>query len=168
MLPVELVDFKATWTNKSVALDWITASELNNDFFTVERLEEGTFKPLTTVKGLGTSPSGKTYQYIDREPLAGQSYYRLKQTDFDGTFVYSDIVTVLNPFVEEEFNIHPNPAPIGSTITFSKAATVEVFNAMNQPVIPLQTVSKLENSGLLPGIYFIRTQKGTVVRLVIQ
>ena len=169
-LPVELTEFKATWINNAVVLDWITTSELNNDYFTVERLEEDEsgFTELKRIHGLGTDPHGKSYQYTDTEPLRGLSYYRLKQTDFDGAFEYSKIISVFNPNVEDEFYVYPNPAPAGSTITFSKPAPVEVFNALMQPVLKSQTLSKLENPALLPGIYFIRTKDGNTVRLVIQ
>ena len=167
-LPVELVEFEATWVDNTVVLDWLTASELNNDYFTVERLEpEANFQALTTVQGLGTSSDGKAYRYVDQKPLSGQSYYRLKQTDFDGTFTYSRVVTVYNPFVEQEFLVYPNPAAVGSTLTFSKVATVEVFNVLHQPVLKTQTTDRLENTGLLPGVYFIRNQDGTILRLII-
>lgn len=167
-LPIELVDFKATWIDSKVVLHWETASELDNDYFTVERLEpEIGFQALSTVSGMGTSKTGNKYSYTDEHPLPEQSYYRLKQTDFDGTFTYSPIVTVYNPFVESEFLVFPNPAPVGSTITFSKVAEVEIFNTLNQRVLK-QTTDKLENSGLLPGVYILRTKDGTAVRLVIQ
>jgi hypothetical protein len=170
LLPVELVDFTATWDNQTVVLDWLTASELNNSHFTVERLDPDSadFKEITRVNGMGTSPTGKAYQFIDQHPAPGQLYYRLKQTDFDGTFTYSQVVTVYNPFVEEKFRLYPNPAPAGSTINFTMPESVEVFNSLHQPVLTGQDVDKLESSGLLPGVYFVRHHNGTVVRLVIQ
>jgi hypothetical protein len=168
-LPIELVNFTATWMNNEVVLDWVTASEVNNDYFTLERAEpEAVFQAIATIQGLGTNKDGKSYRYIDEAPLTGQSYYRLKQTDFDGTFTYSKVVTVFNPFIETKFEVYPNPAAVGAPLIFTKVATIEVFNSLNQPVLKSQTTNRLENINLSAGVYFVRTQDGSVVKLIVQ
>jgi hypothetical protein len=97
-LPVEFLFFTASLNNqKQVVLNWATASELNNDFFTVERSVDGlTWEVVDLVNGSGTTPLRNDYSTIDPRPYSGLSYYRLKQTDFDGTFEYADIVSVFN------------------------------------------------------------------------
>lgn len=94
-LPIELIYFNATPNQKTVDLTWATASELNNDFFTVERSIDGlTWEQILTVNGAGTTNQRTNYRDIDTRPAAGLSYYRLKQTDFDGKWSYSNIQSV--------------------------------------------------------------------------
>ncbi len=94
-LPIELVSFEATAQEKEVALTWVTASELNNDYFTVERSADGSsWEVVLTKQGAGTTTQRTEYNALDSRPLAGLSYYRLKQTDFDGKFSYSSIQSV--------------------------------------------------------------------------
>jgi len=103
-LPIELLYFKAVVCDKNVCLDW--ATETNNDFFTVEKSKDGfNFVSVGTIKGAGTTSLLNTYSSVDDNPHHGTSYYRLKQTDFDGKFTYSQIVAV-----DLQFNIYPNPA----------------------------------------------------------
>ena len=98
-LPVELLYFNATPVDQDVALKWATASEIDNDFFSIERSFDGEkFEVIKEVSGAGTTFEEVTYNYTDRNVAAfatGQfAYYRLKQTDFDGTFAYSEVVTI--------------------------------------------------------------------------
>lgn len=111
-LPVELVDFSATLINNEVVLNWITASELNNDFFTVERSSGGeVFTSMGQVNGRGTTNQAHSYNLIDTHPLNGRSYYRLKQTDFDGSFSYSKIVSVVyEGSSTAALMVYPNPS----------------------------------------------------------
>ena len=78
-------------------MNWATASELNNDFFTVERSVDGlTWEVVDLVNGSGTTPLRNDYSTQDPRPYSSLSYYRLKQTDFDGAFEYADILSVFN------------------------------------------------------------------------
>ncbi|GEM_PF-3467231 len=97
--PIELEYFSGRYTEEGVLLDWATATETNNDFFTIERSADGlNFKAIAEIDGAGTSFFTQTYDYLDREAVllkeAGTLYYRLKQTDFDGATSYSDLITV--------------------------------------------------------------------------
>jgi len=95
VLPVELSLFQANAFKNTVRLDWTTSTEINNDYFTVERSVDGiTFEELSRVKGAGTSTELNKYSYVDDYPLNGRSFYRLKQTDYDGKFSYSEIRSV--------------------------------------------------------------------------
>jgi hypothetical protein len=112
-LPVELLSFSAVMNEKNeVELHWVTESEINNDYFTVERsLDAEHFENVLTVDGAGNTTTPHEYSTLDRTPLKGISYYRLKQTDFDGTQTFSQTVSV-NNFAGEgsEVVIYPNPA----------------------------------------------------------
>ncbi len=94
-LPISLVDFTARPEGVRVRLEWTTASEENNDFFTVERSADGiSFSDLFHVPGAGTSHALLKYLAYDDRPLSGISYYRLRQTDHDGTNTVSPMVAV--------------------------------------------------------------------------
>lgn len=96
-LPIELISFEAKLNNRQVDIHWATASEQNNDFFTIERSADGlNWEIVTTAAGAGNSIYRIDYAAYDSRPLSGISYYRLKQTDFDGAFEYSNIVSVFN------------------------------------------------------------------------
>ena len=111
-LPVRLISFKAKKSDHTVNCDWETASEINNDFFTVERSLDGIhYIPLTTLKGAGNSTTLLSYHFEDLSPVTGDSYYRLKQTDFDGKFEYADPVHVFFQEYSESYTLFPNPSP---------------------------------------------------------
>ncbi len=94
-LPIELLDFNANIQNKVVRLEWTTASEVNNDFFTIERSADALhFDAIQTVLGVGNSTRLIQYEVFDYSPLSGQSYYRLRQTDFDGNSTVSKMIAV--------------------------------------------------------------------------
>lgn len=95
-LPIQLLTFNAAYnSNNSVAINWSTASEIHNDYFTIERSADAvSFDAINVTDGAGNSTSVLNYSIIDNEQLNGISYYRLKQTDFDGQFKYSSTVAV--------------------------------------------------------------------------
>ncbi len=109
-LPIELLNFTAAFNQqKTVDVKWQTATETNNDYFTVERSADGVnFEKLIDVDGAGVSNSLLNYSTIDQYPLDDVSYYRLKQTDFNNDFTYSNVVAVKkdNGIIVKVF---PNP-----------------------------------------------------------
>ena len=113
-LPIHLLYFTAKPQTNRVRLDWATASETNNDYFTVERSQDGeNFNELFKKPGAGISTTNLYYFGYDNKPFDGISYYRLKQTDYDGKYEYSDVESVnftLGNYKEDiELNIYPNP-----------------------------------------------------------
>ena len=110
-LPIELISFEAKKGDGFyVNLHWITASEQNNDFFTVERSRHGkVWEKVGVVKGAGNSNSILRYTLTDENPYAGISYYRLKQTDFDGSFSYSEIRMINLKISQIQIAVYPNP-----------------------------------------------------------
>jgi hypothetical protein len=93
-LPIELVGFYVIQLDNKNIVTWTTFSEINNDFFTIERSVGGQYwDVIDFIEGAGTSSVIIDYRYYDYNPLNGVSYYRLKQTDYDGQYKYSDIVS---------------------------------------------------------------------------
>ena len=94
-LPIELLHFTAEIAEKFVKLNWATASEINNDFFTLERSTDmRNIEVIGHTPGAGNSNTVLRYSYTDHDPHPGISYYRLKQTDYDGSYEYSDWIAV--------------------------------------------------------------------------
>lgn len=110
-LPVELVSFTGAYEHPVVSLDWKTESELNNDYFTLERSASGLqFEELARIEGAGTTNDMQTYNYVDQSPFPNETYYRLKQTDFDGTTSYSKIIRVETGKAKKGLmTVYPNP-----------------------------------------------------------
>lgn len=111
-LPITLLSFIAVYNpdENTVDLTWYTAAEINNDYFTIERSHDGLeFSPIGYRAGAGYSNTLLRYDFEDEQPLPGISYYRLKQTDFDGTFDYSPIVAVQIKVFLPNLTVYPNP-----------------------------------------------------------
>jgi hypothetical protein len=113
VLPVTLVSFTGSLIDDYVQLNWETASEFNNDFFQVEKSQDGrNFFPIGVVPGAGTTTVPQFYDLVDPSPYIGDNYYRLKQVDFDGSFEYSRtiVVNVGGPVSKNGFiGVYPNP-----------------------------------------------------------
>lgn len=94
-LPIELTDLNASCDNGTASVKWETATEMNNDFFTIERSDDGSnFRAVGTVNGAGTSSQPHVYAFTDPEPLTATTYYRLRQTDFNGQSTITKIIAV--------------------------------------------------------------------------
>jgi len=112
-LPIELHSFHAELKGDKVDLNWVTASETNNDHFTVQKSVDGVvFEGVREVPGAGNSNKNVYYSAIDSDPYCGNSYYRLKQTDYDGTYAYSEMIVVHWTFEDPTYDVtvHPNPS----------------------------------------------------------
>ncbi|MBA3665679.1 MAG: T9SS type A sorting domain-containing protein [Bacteroidetes bacterium] len=110
-LPISLLNFDATPVDKAVQLKWLTASETENDFFTVQKSKSGTdFEDVAIVNGAGTSHEYHSYATSDESPFEGTSYYRLKQTDFEGGYSYSEMRTVTFNQKNNMLLVYPNPS----------------------------------------------------------
>ncbi|WP_420460891.1 T9SS type A sorting domain-containing protein [Neolewinella sp.] len=114
-LPIELLSFTATSRAGTHALAWTTTVETNNDYFTVEHAtDEQDWYEVATITGAGTSTAPLTYVYVHTAPSTGANYYRLRQTDFDGTSSTSNIIVMVH---EEEatasLRVYPNPVTNG-------------------------------------------------------
>ena len=111
-LPIELISFYAACDEDKVSISWATASESNNEFFTIEKSTNGTeFTVVEMVDGAGTSNNVIYYDIYDDKNIEQTTFYRLKQTDYDGKYTYSNLV-ITNCSQDEQvgFAIMPNPA----------------------------------------------------------
>lgn len=144
LVPVELVSFSASIIGTDVNLSWMTATELNNQGFEVERsADENEWEKIGFVEGNGTSTQMNYYSYTDKSVKTGVYFYRLKQVDFDGTSEYSSVVEV-EVTIPREFALqqnYPNPFNPSTKIQFSLAADAKVmlkiFNILGQEVSTL-------------------------------
>ncbi len=110
-LPVNILSFEASCNNGKVAVKWSTSSETNNDFFSLERsIDARIWNTIATIDGAGNSNQILNYEYTDANSIGGISYYRLKQTDFNGNFEYFSPVSVIcSSETSDQMNIYPNP-----------------------------------------------------------
>lgn len=110
-LPIELIYFDATKNEQVVDLKWETATEINNDYFIVEKSLDGiNFEPISQIKSFGNSNTNRKYNISDSNPYQGISYYRLNQIDYDKTNSYSNIRSVeFSNSITSGFDIYPNP-----------------------------------------------------------
>jgi hypothetical protein len=135
ILPVELVSFDAIQNGCVVDLNWLTASEFNNDFFTVYRsIDAVNWVEIGKVEGNGSTPLPTTYSFRDESPIAGLTYYRLKQTDFDGTEEWHPIRSVdMSDCGMASVRIYPNPTSDIVNIELTDVrpidAYISIFNA---------------------------------------
>jgi hypothetical protein len=167
-LPIELLNFDAKPQGNEVITSWTTASETNNDYFTLERSADGnTFEKIGTVSGAGNSTSMLNYSETDTSPLPGTSYYRLKQTDYDGKYSYSQMVSVdftsSNKVIIYQ-NMLNGDAFASYQLTSPCSVTIEIFDITGKLIkVPVQnefltegTYHTLLNIGESQGIYFAR------------
>jgi hypothetical protein len=169
-LPIELVYFKALQEDDhSVKLEWQTASEVNNDFFTVERSMNGAdWEPVKRVNGAGNSNITLSYSIVDEAPYSGTSYYRLKQTDFNGAFEYSRIESVsLNDLNSNSVKVYPNVTCDRVTVAGNETelSDIRLLNGFGQDVTNLANIHHLDESTLsidlarlTNGVYLVKTK----------
>jgi hypothetical protein len=176
VLPVELLDFDAYRYNDAVNIKWSTASEINNDYFVVERSGDGVkFDQLHVEDGAGNSRVIHDYQFTDAKPMHGISYYRLRQVDFDGSFMYTDIRAVDFEGSSSQVVIFPNPSDgdISLSIKSFHAAqaliTIEDMNGRNVFSRNADVVKGMNEINLMTtladGVYILSVeQDGNVLR----
>lgn len=136
-LPVELVYFDANLVNGQVALTWQTASELNSSHFEVLRSDNAeNWSGIGTVDAHGTSQINLDYSLLDKAPLSGVSYYRLKQVDLNGSFHLSDIQSINNVRKVNQVKIYPNPTDKGlvTIVSDEPIASLFVYDALGKLV----------------------------------
>jgi hypothetical protein len=159
LLPVVLISFDASsQINRTVLLEWTTASETNNDFFSIERSGDGIqWQKVLDVKAADESAGVElNYSAIDYNPIGGISYYRLKQTDTDGSFSYSPIRSVQIE-ADNKFSFYPNPADDFIHIeSSSETYSVEILNVFGQSKGIYYNIKTIDTKSLSSGTYFIK------------
>jgi hypothetical protein len=171
VLPIVLSEFTAIQEGGGVRLNWVTQSEVNNDFFEVDRLNlsNDSFDQIGYVPGNGTSTKVHQYSFFDFSPYNGKNYYRLKQTDFDGATSYSELAAVNFEGGSNEFVVHPNPVTDdrltieGRQSVAYGSVLIEVKNLVGLVLIRVEVhadstgtySSSLDTSSLKPGCFLI-------------
>ncbi|MFD2785136.1 IPT/TIG domain-containing protein [Hymenobacter rubripertinctus] len=154
-LPVELIRFTAERQGAAVRVQWATASERNNARFEVQRSATGQqFDAVATVAGQGTTASAHAYTTLDRQPLPGTSYYRLRQVDADGQEAFSGVVAVTAP---GELVLYPNPATRELNLRVpATAVRYRVISVLGSTVLEgavTNGAARLDVTGLPTGLY---------------
>lgn len=169
-LPIELAHFRAVRVDNSTHLSWRTLSEINNEYFSIERSGDGkSFLEIGMESGAGFSLHPLDYEHFDHNPLYGTNYYRLRQVDYDGNYTYSPTVSV---YFENEIQ-----TPVIFPTVFNDLLTVQLPEETTEPVLlnffdncgrrvksafvnPGTDVFQLQTSELTPGSYFLKIQTG--------
>ena len=183
-LPIELISFNATATTTAFEIEWQTATETNNDFFTIEKSTNGvSYETISTIDGAGNSTALLSYSFVDAKPIEGVSYYRLKQTDFDGKFAYSAIIAARfeKTLTANDISIYPNPCANICNINVAGATAesiaIEVFDVTGKKVysntLVKNQIGKFSfnaKENLNVGVYFIKidSQKDIVKKIIVQ
>lgn len=178
ILPVELIGFTAqVYEAKQVLLKWSTAWEEDNYFFEIQRSADGErFETIGSVFGNGTSNQINNYQFLDETPFFGRNYYRLKQIDFNGTFDFSEVQSVVLESEDlQDLITYPNPTMGITTLRvvspFEADATVEVVNSTGQImdiiILPAGSNSiEMDLTEYQAGFYFLNVKYGGFKKLV--
>ncbi|MCU0343651.1 MAG: T9SS type A sorting domain-containing protein [Ignavibacterium sp.] len=179
VVPVELVSFSSSISGNKVSLNWITATELNNHGFEIERsLDESIWRIIGFDAGKGTTTENQYYSFVDdiSDLLQNKVYYRLKQIDFNGNYRYSNVIEVVR--IPTEYNLaqnYPNPFNPSTIIKYSlsnqELVTLKIFDVLGKEVATL--VSELKPAGdyevnfnadqLVSGVYYYKLNAGDFV-----
>ena len=162
-LPIQLLSFTGNCHEQDVVLKWNTASESNNDYFTIERSINGiNWQVAGTVTGAGNSSSQSLYMFTDKQPNKEGGLYRLKQTDFDKNYKYGKVIG-LKKCVNDAINsltIYPNPGNGKFELLFdgniNQVQAITIFNSSGQKSFESNSFqSKFNLTDKAPGIYFM-------------
>lgn len=169
-LPIELIMLTVETVNGVNYLEWITATETNNAYFTIERSKDGvSFEPIGKIRGAGNSTKKLSYTFADEKPFEGQSYYRLMQTDFDGKYSFSPVVSA-NHTRNLSLNLFPNPNNGTFTIDVRNyqveyGVLIVMFDILGREVyfskvdVSSDTSSAnyltVNNENITPGVYYV-------------
>lgn len=196
--PVELTTFFANIVENVVTLQWETATEVNNYGFDIERknppppggraglnpLQGEDFEKIGFVEGHGNSNSPKEYSFIDDNPPSGTIHYRLKQIDTDGSYEYSEVVSI-ETGIPKDYELKqnfPNPFNPTTKIIYKLPAdgfvTMKIYNVLGKEIVSLVNENKKAGThtiifdgstaggGLSSGIYILRFNSGNYTGLI--
>jgi len=166
-VPVELMAFNLSCSNNDlVQLNWTTGVEINNDYFDVEKSPDGLdWTSLGRIEGVAQVQHQNNYQFVDEDYDGGLTYYRLKQTDRNGSFEYSETKSISCSASERDFELYPNPAKDFIEISFDNEVVIESINLMDMtgkqmnvsPAFELGRVS-IDLKDIPTGAYLIKIE----------
>ncbi len=171
-LPVELLDFEGKTRNDGNLLQWTTASELNNHFFTLSYSTTGqNFIPIQRITGNGTTSSANSYEFLHEDAPSGFVYYQLSQTDLDGTNKDLKVIGLnRKEFGISSIEVSPVPTKSQLNISFdfantSKTVNLNIYDSMGR-IVKSQTLSdastsiQLDVNNLPEGTYLLQLNNG--------
>lgn len=184
-LPVDFVSIKAKNEDCQVRITWVTAVELDNSHFVIERSTDANeYLEIGNLKGAGNSSRTNQYEFVDQEKSnATYSYYRIKQVDYDGKYSYSDVVSVRNNNCDGALTYsRVYPTVFDNSIQYEIGTpstdniSLQIFNIQGQLIqqVSIDNSAKgvvtgtLTLDGLKSGIYFIHTSADAEVHKVIK
>jgi hypothetical protein len=176
VLPIELTYFNAEANGTEIDFSWQTASETDNDFFTVEGSGDGlNWITMERIEGAGTTQEVQDYSY-ESSNSDQLEYFRLKQTDFNGNYSYSDVVAV--QLIRKELIVYPNPSngrELNINLSSQNSGALHILNSDGRFVYSMelvgQKVIKLNELNLKPGTYMMQIQQSNqfqTKRLIVQ
>jgi hypothetical protein len=170
-LPIVLLSFEAEPVGNTVLVSWTTSSEINNDYFTIERsVDAVNYASIGTVNGAGNSNTTNNYTFTDVQPMMGISYYRLRQTDFNGDFeVFDPAVVNFGSGLVQGAALFPNPAVEYAHVMINTASSgkgwVRVTDVTGRLISNYQIVMEkgmtpftLQTDDLAPGKYLVTVE----------
>ncbi len=169
VLPIELQSFSARTEQNTAVLSFATATEINNNYFSIERSQDGArFEAIGKVTGAGTSTVKQEYTYTDERPLKGTNFYRLKQVDFDGKFSYSPVVSVT---IGKVGGVRLSPQPVLDRLNVAleqpavEAATWQVYDfagrLLQSGTLEAESTNfEISTTTLAEGTYVLRLVNG--------
>ena len=173
-MPVLLAAFTAKTVEAGVvAIEWVTAGELNNAYFEVQRSTDmSNFETIEKINGKGTTMNTSTYTAIDYNVPSGSVYYRLVQVDFDGTSTTYDAVAIDNKKESTTWNIYPNPSngAVFTTIEMANTTATISITDLSGKIVSAKNVSTFNtnekinvlegNENLKAGFYLVMIESG--------
>ncbi len=173
VLPVELTSFTSKLAGNAVSLNWQTATELNNEKFVIERsADRRNYQSIGEVLGNGTTNVQQDYHFMDKYPVAGTNYYRLKQMDWDGQYEYSKVISTEVKTEDSQMRIVPNPVGTSFAVQVDTEQTgeglVAIYDLLGQQ-LKRQTIflggntddTRVDVSHLPSGIYTLNVTLGS-------
>jgi hypothetical protein len=171
-LPITLLSFDGEYQNNYNLLDWTTSSEINNDYFTLESSRNAIiWDEVVKINGAGNSNNEINYKYQDYNYFKSRTYYRLKQTDFDGKTSYSNTIVV--ELLESNSNIimYPNPTKDNLYIKIPNNKNnyqMIISDYLGKQLLTqklTQTKTAINLNGFSKGVYFIKiiTKNKTII-----
>jgi len=167
-LPVRLLDFAGRLIGNSVLLEWSTSSEINSQYFDIERSADGiVFNKIGTVNAAGNSSTIHNYSFTDAAAVE-HNYYRLKQVDIDGKFEYSKVIIIDNKNYGGNFRVINNPFTDVLDIDFGKVQAgktdirlldvtgKEIYHTVNDVSGLSRVHINLSGRNLSAGIYLLQ------------
>ncbi len=161
-VPVELINFSGKFEENFVFLNWITASETNNNGFEIEKASSSiqAWKKINFVEGNGTTTEMQYYYFIDKNITVGKHQYRLKQINFDGSFEYSFVIEV-EVGIPVEFSLSQNyPNPFNPETKIDYRIAEESYVNISLFDVTGRKIKELVNEKKQPGYYTVKLRGG--------